>query len=277
MSSGGMLRIRRVQDPNLPSDRRLVEGVQAILRAQFPDAPEKDAAGLPRALVDPFALGLQTLLYVAERRPGVVAAFAWLYHDPAASFIYLDYISTAPRTTNGGLGDALYGAMREVARSLDAHAIYMECLPDDAALCADQTNMAQNRARLRFYERFGATPVVGTGYEEPVGEEPDCPPFLVVDPLDGAPPTQAQARAAVRAILQRKYAWLCPPDYVERVVESFKDDPVRLRAPKYKQPVAATAVKIATHRPRFVLVTSDRHEIHHIRERGYVESPARVR
>src|SRR3546814_14535572 len=61
------------------------------------------------------------------------------------------------------------------------------------------------------------------------------------------------------------------------VVQSFADDPVRLRPPQYarrpepeRSPAPAPAWKIA-------LVVNDRHDIHHVHERGYVEAPVRVR
>jgi acetoin utilization deacetylase AcuC-like enzyme len=86
-------------------------------------------------------------------------------------------------------------------------------------------------------------------------------------------------RAATRSILDRKYGDLCPPEYVERVTTSFKDDPVRLRPFRYVDQPAHAAV-IETEQPppdqRIALVVNDRHLIHHVRQRGYVESPVRI-
>jgi acetoin utilization deacetylase AcuC-like enzyme len=60
------------------------------------------------------------------------------------------------------------------------------------------------------------------------------------------------------------------------VVESFTDDPVQLRKPKYvkKPPVPVSRATRIDRRIR--LVINDRHWIHHIEERGYVESPVRI-
>ncbi len=85
------------------------------------------------------------------------------------------------------------------------------------------------------------------------------------------------ARAAVRAILERKYASLCPPAYVDQVVGSFVDDPVRLRPPRYARPRTAQRAPPAVQRERMAVIINDRHEIHHVRERGYVEAPVRIR
>lgn len=274
-----LFRIRRVHDQVLPVDRAAVAQVQAILKAQFPEVRQKDVDLLPENIVNPFEHGFRTLVLVAERRPGKVAGFALVLHEPDLGFCWLDFISAAMGRTGGGIGGALYRAVREEALALDAKVVLMECAPDDPALCPDLDPqvMAQNRARLRFYEQFGARPVVGTAYETPVDPGDTCAPFLVCDPLlPGRSFPRDLARRAVRAILERKYAWLCPPAYVARVVASFGDDPVRLRPPRYvRKPVPAPAPMPA--REPVLLVASDCHEIHHIRERGYVESPARVR
>jgi acetoin utilization deacetylase AcuC-like enzyme len=80
----------------------------------------------------------------------------------------------------------------------------------------------------------------------------------------------------VRAILERKYGDLCPPEYVEKVLASFRDDPVRLREPRYtRRTPALRSAAFAVPGP-VRMVVNDRHDIHHVRERGYVEAPVRV-
>ena len=80
------------------------------------------------------------------------------------------------------------------------------------------------------------------------------------------------------AILERKYAHLCPRSYIEMVVDSFADDPVRLRDFRYVRSEAPLPVGRALPvDKRIALVVNDRHDIHHVRERGYVESPVRIR
>jgi hypothetical protein len=117
---------------------------------------------------------------------------------------------------------------------MEAIGVFFECWPDDPALCRDGELLKQNVQRLRFYERFGARPIVGTLYETPVKPGEDCPPYLVFDDLGhGQPLSRVKARVVARAILERKYRKLCPPSYVEGVVGSFVDDPVRLRPFRY--------------------------------------------
>ena len=270
-----MFRIRRVHDHILASDRRAVAAIQTILRAQFPHARAAEIDALPAALTDVSAT-FRTLLLVAERTPGNVLGFALIKHAPNERFFFLDYVSAAPGRTGGGIGGALYAAARRAARRRSARAVYMECLPDDPALCEDPKDLRQNRARLRFYEQFGARPLANTRYEAPMSPEDDSPPYMVIDPLGGKLPTLSEARGAIAIILASKYSWLLSPDYVADVLGSLKDDPVQLRAPRYPK----TAVEPEMAAPTgelVVLVVNDQHEIHHVRERGYVESPARVR
>ena len=133
-------------------------------------------------------------------------------------------------------------------------------------------------ARLRFYERFGARPIIGTEYETPLKPEEPYAPHLVYDDLrQHIRLRRNTARAIVRAILEGKYGNSCPPGYIDRVVNSFKDDPVRLRKPRYFNMERPIPVSIATPEDkRIALVINDQHAIHHVRERGYVESPVRI-
>jgi acetoin utilization deacetylase AcuC-like enzyme len=79
----------------------------------------------------------------------------------------------------------------------------------------------------------------------------------------------------VRSILEKKYHYLCPPEYVDRVVTSFRDDPVRLRPYLY---VRAPTQTSRPHQPDapIPVVLNEKHEIHHVRDRGYVEAPVRI-
>ena len=191
----------------------------------------------------------------------------------------MDFVSAAKARTGGGIGGALYDRVREEAVSFKSLGIFYECLPDDPALCRDPEMLKQNAARLRFYERYGAFPVVNTAYETPLSPEDDCPPYLVFDDLgQGTVLHRDTIRPIVRAILERKYADLCPRSYIDMVVESFRDDPVTVRAPKYVKAPPLKAVRhIASLEKKIALVVSDKHVIHNVRDRGYVESPVRIK
>ncbi|HQO81579.1 MAG TPA: acetylpolyamine amidohydrolase [Deltaproteobacteria bacterium] len=273
-----MFRIRRVYDDSIPIDRDAVSQVQAILRSQFASLPESEIRKLPQTLRNPLKFRFRSILFVADDSRARVKGFALLLHAPDLNFCFLDFISVDPGLRGGGIGGALYERVRDESRVLKAVGLFFESLPDEPGLCRDRALLKQNRARLRFYERYGARPIINTAYETPLKPGDDCPPHLVYDPLDSGEPLSADTlKKIVRAVLERKYGDKTPPGYIERVVDSVRDDPVRIREPRYhvKEPRAPRACRPSLDRA-IGLVVNDRHEIHHVHERGYVEAPVRI-
>jgi len=263
-------------DVGTPANRQLLGQVQAMLRVQFDQLSEKNIAKLPAQLANPLKYRFRSILLVAEDGHTNVRGFAMLLHAPDLDFCYLDYLCAARGQTGGGIGGALYERVREEAFQLGAVGVFLECLPDDPALSPNAETRRQNAARLRFYERFGALPIAGTAYETPVREGDTDPPYLVFDALGADEPLRRKTlKGIMRAILERKYAGLCPPDYIERIVRSVRDDPVRLRPPRYLSESKGTDSKKPRER-RIALIVNDRHEIHHVNDRGYVEAPVRI-
>jgi len=270
-----MIRIRQVHSTALWSDRDAVTQVQEIFRDHFTDVAEY-AAKIPDQLDHPFKYGYQAVLLVSENAAGKVTGFSHFFHLPEVNSGLLDFLAVRRGIRGGGLGGALYEATREYLQDHHARAMYMEVLPDDPAVVTNPAMLGENWRRLAFYERYGARPIANTEYETPIDESPA--PYLVYDGLGRTEPLgRSEARAAVRLILRRKYAALVSPDYIERVVESFIDDPVLLRSPRYvKRAVRPKPVQGGRLEKGFALVASVRHAIHHVRSHGYVERPARV-
>jgi acetoin utilization deacetylase AcuC-like enzyme/GNAT superfamily N-acetyltransferase len=276
-----MFRIRQIVDGTLPRDRRDLEEIVGMLRERLPGIPERDLARLPETLNDPVSSRFRSLLFVADELKGDLKGFALVLHAPDLDFCLLDYIVTGGSLAGRGVGGALYQRAREAARATGSIGLFYECLPDAPEACSKPEYAVANAARLRFYARYGALPIVNTGYESPINPGDLDLPHLVYDNLDsGEPLSRDRCRAVVRAILERKYAHLCPPAYVDRVVGSITDDPVKLRpvrnggaAPKR----AMAREPVRTGESLIALIVNDRHDIHHVRERGYVEAPARVR
>jgi len=273
-----MLRIRRIFDDVLPANKETLEQVKVILRDRFSEISEEEIEQLGEKLRNPFKQRFRPILFVAKTLRSRVKGFAMLLHEPEIGFCFLDWIATASGRTGGGLGGALYDRVRREAVDLGAGELFFECLPDDAEKCPDEALLKENRARLRFYERYGARPIVNTGYELPVNPGDSCMPHLVYDALDAVKPLRrAFARKVVRAILERKYSGYCPAEYVEKVVASFREDPVALREFRYIKPQAVKTTVNDRSIEQIALIVNDRHQIHHVHERGYVESPVRVR
>ncbi len=272
-----MFRIREVTDSSLPADRREIATVQRILKERLPGIPTEEIDELPDRLRDPLAHRFRALLFVADDLRGRHKGFALLSHAPDIGFCLLDYVAAASGLSGHGVGGALYERIREAARAIAPLGLFYECLPDEPEAVSDPSFVEPNQKRLAFYERWGARPIAGTDYELPLSAGQLDMPHLVWDGLDReAPLRRDDARLVVRAILERKYAALCPPAYVERVVESFQDDPVRLREPRYHRKPKPPRNQLTGER-LIALVVNTEHDIHHVRERGYVEAPARVR
>lgn len=273
-----MFRIRRIYDDVLPVNQSALTEVREIFRDQFPDAPIGDLEPLSDRLRNPFLKRFRTILFVAENARHHVVGFAIVLHEPEIEFCYLDFLAAGKDVPGRGIGAALYEFVRDEAAGLGAKGVFFECLPDDADRCANPAIRKLNAARLRFYEQYGARPIVGTDHESAVpGGNNDNLPHLVYDGLD--PKRQLSAKLAgqvAQAVLQRKYSDICPPEYIKKVVASFRHDSVKLREMRYlKVPVAP--LPATPHSPEKVAITlNDKHDIHHIRERGYVESPVRI-
>jgi len=256
-------------------DRTQLAQVQDIYRRAFPYAPEyaeKIAQWMekrPRPDVDP-------VLIVAVGEGGGVTGFALILRFPDLKYAYLDYLASDPDTRARGIGGALYEAVRELLLSKGAKGLFFDVPHDDAALLRkDPSRAAINKRRLGFYRRYGALPIVGTLYDTtPTAANEGYLTHLVFDPLGGRRPLRAPAaRAFVRALYERKYGLNPKSPEIAPIVASFKDDPVRLRQPR-------RAVPEAPPRQRRLfpvqVVTNDRHRLHHLKERGYVERPVRV-
>ena len=273
-----VFRIRRIFDDLSPANETALVRIGEILKEQFPGARPGEAESIPEKLRNQLKYGFQTILFAAEKGAGKVHGFALALYDPLLKFTFLDYIAVPGAEAGGGLGGILYERVRKEALDLGCLGLFFECLPDDPELSRDEETRKQNADRLRFYERYGAVPVTGTKYETPLEPGGDNPPYLVFDGLARKEPLRREkARLIVAAILGKKYGDLCPPEYIRMVMNSFRDDPVKLRPLKYVTAPKRTAVAAALpESERVALFVNRDHAIHHVRERGYVESPVRV-
>src|SRR4051794_39377448 len=177
-----MFVIRRIHDDLLSVNQRALAAVQQMLREQFRDLPEQKIADLPRQLRESPTPKFRRVVLVAETARGV-KGFATIMHAPDLRFCYLDFIAAARFETSQGIGGALYERAREEALLLGSIGLFFECLPDDPNEVRDKRWLAQNIARLRFYERYGARPIDNTDYHTPARPGDTEQPFLVFDDL----------------------------------------------------------------------------------------------
>lgn len=272
-----IFKIRKITDSYRQSNQNAIEQVFSILRVHFPSVSEEKINEILEQMKDPLKYGFSSNLFVAEDGRSTVKGFAILFYMPDKKFCYLDYLAVIPNRISSGVGGAIYERLREEAQLLKSIGLFMECLPDDEKLCKETVKLKQNRAALAFYEKYGARPVWGTKYETLVDPEDDCPPYLVFDDLGNDTRLSAsQAKKIIKTILERKYPTYCPDDYLKMVLDSVKDNPVKLREFKYiihERPIK----KNETVKDEIALIINDKHDIHHVRERGYVEAPVRIK
>jgi acetoin utilization deacetylase AcuC-like enzyme len=273
-----MIRIRKISNPLIETNKKRIEEVQEVIKKQFPAISEKKASEFIEQLLDPLKYKSLTSLFVAEDINNKLKGFALLMYMPDINFCYLDFIAVVPGKSSSGTGGALYGRIREEALSLNSKGIFFECLPDDPELCNDKSVLEENRKRLAFYERFGARPIINTKYETKVKPEDDCPPYLVFDKLDSNKELRKNSlKKIIRAILERKYSDYCDDNYIRMVTGSVKDEEVQLRPFIYlKRPEKNRQIDI-NNKNKIFLYINEKHAIHHIKERGYVESPVRIK
>ena len=275
-----MFRIRRIFDDIVLADRHALDQVETILKAQFELLDHRKIERIPDLLRFPLRYGARSTLFVAEDHRSRVRGLAFVDHDADLKFCYLDYLVSDKKLAGRGVGGALYDRVRSEALSLGVIGVFFECLPDDPLLCRDSEVLKENRGRLRFYESYGARPLINTAYETPVSPGGDNPPYLVFDNLgQGSVLLKDHVKKIIASILERKYKDICGSDYVKMVLDSVQDDPVLLRPPRYavRQAVAQMHKDVAVRLAKIALVVTDKHQIHHVKSRGYVESPVRIK
>jgi acetoin utilization deacetylase AcuC-like enzyme/GNAT superfamily N-acetyltransferase len=259
------------------ADHAVLKQVEDIARQQFPLATKMEIADITRRLREPMMSTFMPMLLVIEDLDGHLSAFASVLLYPPQKLAHLEFISTAPKKPGGGLGSLLYERLREECRAQGCNALLFECLPDEPGPSRDEATLKINRQRLKFYEFYGARPLINTEYEGPSKPGGDIGAFLVLDPLD----TDFQlprktAQLYVADFLAYKYPKDCPPNVIARVVDKIVDDPVRLREPRYFKNKDKVPERLLSDRPHYAIVINDHHDIHHVRDRGYVEAPVRI-
>ncbi|HET7585545.1 MAG TPA: histone deacetylase family protein [Gemmatimonadaceae bacterium] len=278
--------IRFVHVFDAANDARRLEQVQRIFRSYFGQVYGAYADRIPELLQRDRA-DRRTVLITAERPGGPVLAFALAFHYPQLGTSLLDFIVVDPTVRQRGVGGALYEALREYLARTGSSALYLEVRPDDPELEPDPARRRENRARIRFYERYGARVIAGTAYEQKRPGRTEGEPYLMFDPLgDARQPAADEVRAMMEALLYDKYGYSRDDPYPRGIIASVLEDPASLQPPRAparngaaQQDAAPVAPRVpitrAVSRPLKVLIPPQ-HALHHVRERGYVERPVRV-
>ncbi|MFV0296270.1 MAG: GNAT family N-acetyltransferase, partial [Hyphomicrobiaceae bacterium] len=273
-----MIRFRRIFDLASPADQQRFGEVVALFHAAFPHEPE-GIEKIERVIRERQRVGFDPVLLIATNRRGKVAGMAFAYYFPEIEFAYLQYIASDPRTPARGIGTALYEALREVLSAKGARGLLLDVPPAEADKLEDKSRRAVNRKRLRFYARYDVRKVVGTLWD--VEANPRNEGYLTTllyDPLGNRPRLHRRdARRSVRFILVEQYGFEPDDPFVERIVGSFSEEPVQTEALARQASASPARPSLGKYIAPLKVVPAELHVIHHLRERGYVERPVRVR
>jgi acetoin utilization deacetylase AcuC-like enzyme/GNAT superfamily N-acetyltransferase len=269
-----MFQIRRIYDTVLRDNHLAIEQAKEIIREHFGQIlSPSEVRDLDRRLRDPFSDAFNAVVFVAQDSRQQVLGIAMVLHDPHLRFCLLHLLAARPGGSGAGIGGALYQRVREVAAAWGAKGLFMECYTDEPNPAVDEEELKANRARLRFYERYGARPIESIDYESTTVSEDPCPYVLVYDGLNRkSPPRRRYVRRVVRALFERCYAHQFDRGRITYLVRSVDEDPVRLRRPRYRSRGEVPAMLPAG--PDRVALVACSHPAQGYSARGYLESPA---
>ncbi len=271
-----MFRIRQLHDRQAATDQSALAAVLRIYEEAFPYYPHYSQQ-IVRLLQLSAEHDFDTVLLVAEGRKARVLGFSLSFYFPHLKFAYLDYLASDPKRSSRGYGTALYERNRELLQQLGCLGLFMDVPPDEPDKLKEKSSLPVNKKRMAFYEHLGARPIVGTCYDrETHAANQGYPTMLVYDAFKSSTPlSAAKLRKFITQLLKVKGNMSAEDPSLIRILDSIQTDPVSFRPPRY--PMADAYVRVNTSLPTLAMVTTgELHQIHHFKEKGYVERPVRV-
>ncbi len=272
-----MIKIRVLNSPYFLLSKDRIQQVQQLFKESFPNMAAYSER-IPALLYNPVQYGFRSSLLIAEGALNRVDAFALVIHFAETRSSFLDFFATRKDIRGGGIGGALYEAVRELCQEMGDKGIYLEVQPDDAHLTPDPQQLENAKKRIRFYEQYGVRVILNDVYSKPIGNPPTSA-YLLFDGLQRTVALEKyELRKTVDLILSKRFGHIADGNYIEQVINSFSEDPVPMRPLRYvrkreKKPVTAKASRLSK---SYAVVYSPKHELHHVKERGYFEKPIRV-
>jgi acetoin utilization deacetylase AcuC-like enzyme len=271
-------RIRGVFDDFLPVNRRAIEQILNITESQIADMSDESLQKIRSLFVNPVMNKMRYYFFIAENNRGEILGFAQMSYAVDLKFCFLDLIANNNKKATGGIGEALYKRVKDEAVHLAANGLFIECMSDNSDYFSDKTILKQNRIRLKFYERLGARPLLNPGYEKQSITDYGNPYFLLLDPLGEKMHLSLQdGKKIVRAVLERKHLVSAGDVSMRKLLNSMADDPLLIRPQKYLKDEFRHYAESVPEDRKIPLLYNEGHEIHHIKEKGYVESPVRIK
>lgn len=220
--------------------------------------------------------GAEAVLLAAVKKDKILGfTLAYYFADLKAG--YLDYIASDPARAARGIGGAIYETMRDDLKKRGARRLFFESLPDKKGPHVNPALIPLNKKRLAFYERFGARPILGTAFESTITSYNfGDPGFLMHDGMGNPNPlSRRKLKAVIARILLAKTGLWTDEEPVKSIVDSVRNDPAVIRAPRYAAPLRAAPPKLQS-KIDLVVTADEAPSIDHSPFRGYYERPARV-
>jgi len=271
-----MIQFRRLSQVSTRRDKERLGAVLKLYQDSFPYSPQY-ATQIGKFLNPAVEQDFEVVLLLAEGAKSRVLGFSFAFYFSDLGCAYLDYLVSDPERKHRGIGTALYEATRELFMLRKCRAIFMDVPPDEKDKLKETFRLATNKRRLAFYEQYDARPVINTQYDcvsTPANQGHVT--YLVCDHLGKAKPfKRADLKKAVARFLFVKGGMTREDPKTQEIIASIKDDPIQLRPPVYAKPKMLPAEKKLLNKIDVVNV-GNAHQIHHLKEKGYVERPARI-
>ncbi|MBH46609.1 MAG: acetylpolyamine amidohydrolase [Halobacteriovorax sp.] len=268
-------KIRQVFDHSTPLNLMVIASVKKLLLSQFPYMKATYLEDLVERVTANKSSIYKHYLFVAEKK-GVIIGAAIASHFIKENFMFLDYIASSKDAPSRGIGAALYSRVKDQSLINKSLGVFLEVETIERKYCASDEEQRQNVTRLKFYQRFGAAQLIKSDYER--WRIDDSSLHLLFDNNKKVKLKSSVVKSIIRAILVSHTESKCPQSYIKKVLASLdhsyfeklpppKLSPQLLKAQKAKQTPLDQKISVTL---------NPLHKIHHIKEKGYVESPIRI-
>ncbi|MEZ4749402.1 MAG: histone deacetylase family protein [Bdellovibrionota bacterium] len=214
-------------------------------------------------------------LFVAEKKRGVVGA-AIASQFLTENFFFIDYIASSRANPSRGIGAALYARIKEQSRLNRTLGIFLECDSIERRFCVSDEEQKQNKIRLNFYQRFGAMKLENSLYEKERAKNYSM--HLLFDSNQKQGIDTRTLEKVVAAILASHTNKKCSKEYITEVVGSLSKSSFN-QIKKFPLPLQENKPRISVWIPndqKIPITFNPLHAIHHVKDKGYVESPIRI-
>lgn len=272
-----MFRIRIVSDDLYPMNQSAITQVVELVKAQNHNQ-YFSIENLGERLRNIQKSRVRTWLLVAEDLKGNVKGAAVLSHWSDLQFFFLEHLVASKDILVSGIGGALYERVRELAEKLKLLGVFVECESDMLPSSNENEVPEEVKAKLRFFERFGARPIENPDYGHLQKLFGSSGKLLLYDKLDAAKlPNMLVVQKMLTSLLPQLFENV-DTEVLNGFFEKTAGQDFRIRESQYLKAKIESEESGSGNSSKNViyLAVNDKHSIQHLRERGYAEAPVRI-